>query len=304
MTQGGELSAFVRRPAPGVSALDLVVEGVHCGTCVATIEKGLRDEDGVRGTRVNLASKRVTVEWSDGAVTPRAIVDRLQALGYPAYPFAAEKLDSIEAGAERRLALCLAVAAAGTALLMAAPVFGGESRLVMTLIALPTVAFAGAPFFASAWRALKARSVNMDVPIALGVVLSTLASVFAEALHAEAYFDSAPMLLMFLLAGRTLDQRMRRKTRGRRHSLAELKPERAVNRFAGEANWSGSDGGGPARRPACCSAPASAFPSTAWSMDGRSEVDQSRHHRRNARPRCGGARDGGLRWRDQLSRRR
>jgi Cu2+-exporting ATPase len=76
-----DLSHFVRYPAEGVAAMDLVVEGVHCGACISTIEKGLARENGVRGARVNLASKRVTVEWSEGELRPEAIIDRLSSLG-------------------------------------------------------------------------------------------------------------------------------------------------------------------------------------------------------------------------------
>ena len=96
MTEAQDLSHFVRRPADGVAAMDLVVDGVYCGACIVTIEKGLRRESGVRGARVNLASKRVTVEWNDGALDPPVILERLEALGYPAHPFAAETVESVE----------------------------------------------------------------------------------------------------------------------------------------------------------------------------------------------------------------
>src|SRR5271167_5075817 len=99
--------------------MDLVVEGVHCGACISTIEKGLSGQCGIRGARVNLASKRVTVEWNEGALPPSAILDRLAGLGYPAYPYAAARLDSVEAAEERRLLRCLGVAALGAAGVMA-----------------------------------------------------------------------------------------------------------------------------------------------------------------------------------------
>ena len=63
--------------------MDLVVNGVYCGACIVTIEKGLGRQAGVRGARVNLASRRVTVEWNDGALEPPVILERLEALGYP-----------------------------------------------------------------------------------------------------------------------------------------------------------------------------------------------------------------------------
>ncbi len=203
--------------------------------------------------------------------SPQAILDRLQALGYPAYPFAAERRDSAEAATERALIFRLVVAAAGTAVLMAAPAVRAISPLAMTAIAVPTVVFAGWPFFESAWRALKTGAVNMDAPIALGVALTTLGSVFASGLHTRAYFDSAPMLLTFLLAGRTLDQRMRRKTREVAASLARLKPERAIKLDErGEARET-AIAVDPARRSRAGARRRAHSPSTATVEDGRSE---------------------------------
>jgi hypothetical protein len=92
------------------------------------------------------------------------------------------------------------------------------------LIALPAAAFAGQPFFASALKALRTRHTNMDVPISIGVTLALGVSLYETAVSAEhAYFDSAVMLLFFLLAGRTLDHAMRRKTRAAAGNLAALK---------------------------------------------------------------------------------
>ena len=56
MSASQDLSVFVRSPAEGLSAMDLVVEGVHCGACIVTIEKGLAAEPAVRGARVNPAA--------------------------------------------------------------------------------------------------------------------------------------------------------------------------------------------------------------------------------------------------------
>jgi Cu2+-exporting ATPase len=90
---------------------------------------------------------------------------------------------------------------------------------------LPTVAYAGRPFFRSAWTALSAHSLNMDVPIALAVTLATGMSL-AETIRGSehAYFDAAVALLFFLLVGRYLDRLTRSRARSAAERLLALNP--------------------------------------------------------------------------------
>src|SRR5262249_15684312 len=149
----------------------------------------------------------------------------------------------------RWLLTCLAVAgfAAMNIMLLSVSVWSGnvsdmtqETRdffhWLSALIALPAAAYAGQPFFQSALAALRTRQVNMHVPISLGVLLATGMSLCEPARPAEhAFFDTAVMLLFFLLCGRSLDHAMRRKTRAVAGNLAALKAE-VAHRFgaAGE----------------------------------------------------------------------
>jgi Cu2+-exporting ATPase len=95
-------------------------------------------------------------------------------------------------------------------------------------IALPAVAYAGRPFFRSAWRALRAGRSNMDVPISVGVVLASAVSLHETWIGAEhAFFDSAITLVFFLLIGRTLDRRARGRARRTVQALLALSGESA-----------------------------------------------------------------------------
>ncbi len=240
MTIAQDLSLFVRHPEEGVAAMDLVVNGVYCGACIVAIERGLKREEGVRRARVNLANKRVTVEWDENAIEPPAILDRLEALGYPAFPFTAEAADSAELAEEKRLLRCLGVAAFGAmnVMLLSVSLWAGAERDPATrdlfhwlsaLVALPCAAYAGMPFFESAWRSLRAGALNMDAPISLGVILGLAMSMLQTVTHQKgAYFEGAVMLLMFLLAGRLLDQRMRRRTRDFAVNLSAMRADRAA----------------------------------------------------------------------------
>src|SRR5512132_1962400 len=236
---------FVRRHE-GTAHMDLAVEGVGCAACIRKIEGGLKRLPGVVEARLNFTNRRLAVDWREEELAAADVIAALEDIGYHAHPFEPERAEAEEARQMRWLVKCLAVAgfAAMNIMLLSVSVWSGNLDMsqetrdffhwLSALIALPAAAYAGPPFFRSGWRALRTRALNMDVPISLGVILALGMSVIETANHAEhAYFDSAIMLLFFLLVGRTLDHAMRRKTRAIAGNLAALKAETA-HRFAGD----------------------------------------------------------------------
>jgi len=241
-----DFSHYVKDLGSGLSHIDLAVEGVSCAGCMSKIERGLSAIPDVTLARVNLTDRRVALEWKDGALDPSRFIDRLAELGYRAYPFETVRAEAVEAENARFLLRCLGVAAfaAMNVMMLSVPVWSGTAgdlipaqrdffHWLSALIALPAAAYAGQPFFRSAWRALRTGNVNMDVPISVGVTLALAMSVVETLRHAEhTYFDAAIMLLTFLLVGRYLDQRMRLKTRAVAGNLAALKAETATKFIA------------------------------------------------------------------------
>src|SRR5436190_20807952 len=237
-----DFSHYVRDAGSGLQHIDLAVEGVSCAGCMSKIERGLSAIPDVTLARVNLTDRRVALEWKQGALDPIRFIDRLAELGYNAYPFETASAEASENEQSRFLLRCLGVAAFATmnVMMLSIPIWSGnisdmipEQRdffhWLSALIALPAAAYAGQPFFRSAWRALRTRNVNMDVPISIGVTLALAMSVVETLGHAEhAYFDAALMLITFLLVGRYLDQNMRRRTRAVAGNLAALKAETAT----------------------------------------------------------------------------
>src|ERR1700756_1805506 len=215
---------------------------------MAKIERGISAIPDVTRARVNLTDRRLAVEWRKGAVDPAALIDRLAELGYKAYPFEPVRAEIVEAEQSRFLLRRLGVAAfaAMNVMMLSIPVWSGnvsdmlpEQRdffhWLSALIVLPAAAYSAQPFFSSAFGALRARSVNMDVPIAIGITLALGMSLIETASHADhAYFDAAIMLIAFLLAGRYLDQNMRRRTRAFAGNLAALKGETATKFVSGD----------------------------------------------------------------------
>ncbi|WP_246702883.1 heavy metal translocating P-type ATPase [Starkeya sp. ORNL1] len=222
----------------GGTGMDFAVEGIDCAACINEIEDAVAVLPGVEQARLNYTSHRLAIVWrSEALANPPAVFGALATAGYRAHPFETGSAEEIESARARHLLRCLAVAgfAAMNIMLLSVSVWSGnvtditpETRdlfhWLSALIALPAAAYAGQPFFQSALRAIKARALNMDVPISLGVLLALAVSVYETLNHAEhAYFDSAIMLLFFLLTGRYLEHAMRRRTRAEAGNLAALK---------------------------------------------------------------------------------
>ena len=168
MSEALDLSLFARPSGDGTLGMDLAVEGIACGACIARIEGAVKRLPGVTEARLNFTNRRLHVAWTDGAVVPAQILQTLEDAGYRGYPFAPLRAEQEEAAEARRLTRCLAVAgfAAMNIMLLSVSVWSGnvtditpETRdffhWASALIALPAAAYAGRPFFSSAWRALR-----------------------------------------------------------------------------------------------------------------------------------------------------
>ncbi|WP_271078503.1 heavy metal translocating P-type ATPase [Aurantiacibacter sp. MUD61] len=210
-------------PASAEALVDtrFTVPGIRCAGCIAKIERELPKLDGIASARVNFSAKRVAIRHAE-SMPHDALTNALEQLGFEAQELDDNPLGSEDAEA-KRLQRALAVAGFGmmNVMLLSVSVWSGAGGVTRDLfhwlsgvIALPVIAYAGQPFFRSAWMALKYRRTNMDVPISIGVLLATALSMYETvAGGGHAYFESAVMLLFFLLAGRALDAAMRTRTR-------------------------------------------------------------------------------------------
>jgi P-type Cu2+ transporter len=231
------LVALSRPLGDGTRQLDFAVPDAHCASCIRSIETGLCELPQVESARVNLSKRRVRVTFDPAKGVPSELSPVIRAAGYHNYvidPAAEGEGDPVM----RELVTAMAVAgfAAGNIMLFSVSVWSGANEAtrdlfhwISALIALPAIAYAGRPFFRSAWRALRVGRTNMDVPIAIGVVLATVLSLHETMISGKhAYFDAATMLLFFLLVGRALDHLMRARARSAITNLARLAPQGAV----------------------------------------------------------------------------
>jgi Cu2+-exporting ATPase len=256
---GGErfdLGRCVATAPDGAHSLTLAVDGLQCGACVWLIESVLGREPALDSGRINMTTRRLRLAWHGDAEQAERFVRLVERLGYRLVPFDAAALAAAQDRTGRTLLRALAVAGFAAANIMLASVavwagflqgMGPATRSLLywesALIALPAIAYAGRPFFRSAWAALRHGRTNMDVPISLGVLLVSAVSL-AQVIEggAHAYFDSACSLLFFLLIGRVLDHRARGQARAcaeqllalRGADICVLQPDGTTRRLAAE----------------------------------------------------------------------
>lgn len=169
-------------------------------------------------------------------------------LGYGSAPYSISAAQSQSETELKTLLSSMAIAgfAAMNVMLLSISVWSGGTEMgsnthtlfhwISALIALPTVAYAGRPFFGSALAALKYKQTNMDVPISLALILACALSLYETIKgNPDAYFDAAVMLLFLLLIGRYLDAKLRLKTSEAARRLAALQVTSATRILSGGA---------------------------------------------------------------------
>ena len=229
--------------APVHARLVLSLPTAHCAACMSTVENALDALAGVHSARVNLTQRRVSVD-AEAHITAADLIPVLAGVGYEAHELDPGLLSTTETDRQGRdLLMRLGVAGFSmmNVMLLSVAVWSGAEASTRDLfhwisaaIALPTVLFAGQPFFKSAWASLRVGRLGMDVPISLALILASGISLY-ETVHSghHAYFDAAVMLCFFLLAGRYLDHRTRAVARSAAEELAALEVPRALRLVGG-----------------------------------------------------------------------
>ena len=231
-------SRFVRSNETGCEAT-LMIDGLRCGACAWLLEQGLRRNPGVEAASVNLATGRATLRWNPATTRLSSLLDAIGQLGYRALPFDPREREAQIQRTTKSMFRRLFIAGLGMMQVMmyAVPAYVAAPgdiewqhenllRWASLLLTLPVMLYSASPFFAGAWRDLRARSVGMDVPVVIGLLAAFVASVRATVVgHGEVYFDSVTMFVFLLLAARYLEWIARRRAGRAIDALAAAVPD-------------------------------------------------------------------------------
>ena len=222
----------------GMSVAELSVNNLRCAACTWLIESRLYEIDGIEKCQVNLTNQRMRIVWDESKLPISRILAVINAIGYEAKPYRQDTHEAMLAKHTNKMLLRLGIAALGAmqAMMYAVALYFGEYsdmlimqrdflRWVSLFVSIPVFFYSGVPFFTSAWSAIRARQVNMDVPVSIALIVTFFASLYATIMgHGETYYDSVSMFIFFLLAGRYIEHNARLKAATMANDLVVIEP--------------------------------------------------------------------------------
>ena len=214
--------------------LVMPIQGMSCASCVAKVEDAIRGVDGVLQASVNLARERAVIEFAPGVATPEALRDAVRDAGYE--PLADEDA-TVDRETERHAKELrgLRTRLIGSALLTIPILWGSLPHMgvqiwapaflhnwtVQFVLATPVQFWAGWRFYRGMWASLRHGSADMNTLIAVGTsaaYLYSAAATFAPqwfaggTLMSAVYYETASIIIVFILLGRYLEARAKGQT--------------------------------------------------------------------------------------------
>ncbi len=208
-----------------IKEASLIVEGIHCAACIWLIEKVVGKMPGVIAASLNFSTHRMVVQWDGLGTTLGKILAKITSLGYGATPYDAEGSEIPLIKKNNDVLIRLVIAGFGTVATMffaeglyAGYFWGIESNFrnflqwASLIVTIPVVFYSGTPFITGAYHGLINRAMTMDMPVALGALITFFYSAWATvAGRGDVYFDSVAMFVSLILLGRYLEAAAKKK---------------------------------------------------------------------------------------------
>ena len=197
------------------SIVSLYVPHIHCSSCIWILENLQKLQQGIIASSVNFGEKKVRITFSPKETSLKRIVELLSSIGYEPY-ISLENYGETKKKVDRSLIYKIGVAffCFGNIMLLSFPEYfevneywinqyRGFFRWLIFGLSLPTFFYSASGYYVSAWKSVKAGLLNIDVPIALGIIVmfvrSTVDIIFD---YGQGFFDSMAGLIFFMLLGR------------------------------------------------------------------------------------------------------
>jgi len=203
-----------------IQIINLYIPGIHCSSCIWVLENLKKLHPGVTNSQVDFPKKTIRITYKSELISLKELVILLARIGYEPY-ISLEDYDKEKSKVDRSLLYKLGVAgfAFGNIMFLSFPEYfevgefwldqyKGLFRWLMFTFSLPVVFYAGSDYLISAYKGLRSGLLNIDVPIALGVLVLFIRSSYEIFFDlGSGFFDSLTGLIFFLLVGRFFQQK-------------------------------------------------------------------------------------------------
>ena len=224
--------------------IDIKIEGMTCASCVGRVEKKLKSNEYISEVSVNLATEKGQVQYNESKVKSEDIISLVKDAGYDAYIFTKNSSQTSQENKEKKLKternilIFSSLLTVPLVIPMFFMLFGVNFHInawVQLLLATPVQFYIGARFYRSAWGALKNKSGNMELLVAIGTSAAYFLSLYLvlknlEHLHHKTvhlYFESSSVIITLILLGKYMEFKAKMQTTEAIRALQKLRPETA-----------------------------------------------------------------------------
>ncbi len=197
------------------SIVTLNIPHIHCSSCIWILENLSKLQPGITSSQVNFPAKRVKINFDGSQTSLQQIVALLVSIGYEPY-ISLEDYGAKKPKSDHSLTFRLAVAffSFGNIMLLSFPEYFevGEFwleqykvffRWLTFALALPSFLYSANIYYVAAWQSIRARMLNIEIPIALGIVVMFVRSTVDIVMgYGQGFFDSLTGLVFFMLLGK------------------------------------------------------------------------------------------------------
>ena len=225
------------QPPGEEEVLDLRIHGMSCTACATRIERAVGKMAGITGVSVHYAAKSAYITYAAGTVSPAGIIERIGQIGFQAFPYGRDgdggaEIDALKlrviAGSLLTLPL-LWTMAHHYAVLSGIPVPSFiEEPLLQLLLASIVQFFIGMPFYFGAYYALRERTANMDVLVAIGTTAAYVYSYMAMLTGGALYFETSAVVITAVLIGKLLEATASERVMKEGDGYASLQAKEAI----------------------------------------------------------------------------
>lgn len=222
--------------------LEIQIKGMSCASCVGKIEKKLIGSNGILSASVNLLTEKATVKYNSSVIEANQLLNLISSMGYEASVVSSGKSINTNKQQQMNEDFKMIIFSCVLTLPLMLPMLFSLFDLKILIspwlqwaLATPVQFYIGANFYKSAWNAIKSKTGNMELLVAIGTSAAYLLSIFLLLKNGDQlnlhtphlYFEGSAVIITLVLIGKYLEKRSKYQTTEAINALQKIRPSSA-----------------------------------------------------------------------------